>query len=310
MSEEIVSGSQTETAPEVQEAFVDAREAFGLPAKQVEQQVSDDAEHDNEGRSVNDPPATEEVIVPKKMTVKHNKEDVEVDISTDELLSDHLQRSLGLNKERERRSEAEKNLDRVAKLQGFKDHSELVANLDRIEKERQQQQVDQFQQAKQKIIDDLVYNGVDEQTAREYAENNPLVQQAKAAMEEKQRIEQERSQQETEKQRLSGWRQLYEAFPEAEETAKAFAEGGKPDWFTSEMESMIVQGYRPLDAYKLAHMDKIQTQTKKAAEQRAIKQQILGQRAQVEGQAPVDNTPQASEELKNAFSMFGLDKQS
>lgn len=304
MSEEIEVGSQTVESPEVEETGIDAREAFGLPPKETQEVTNDNAEVEIES---DEPPAKVETPESKKMTVKHNKEDVEVDISTDELLADHLQRSLALTKERERRSEVEKNLDRVAKLQGFKDHSELVANLDRIEQERQQQQVDQFQQAKQKIIDDLVYNGVDEQTAREYADNNPLVQQARATMEKEQLQEQERQRQSFEQQRLSGWAQLYEAFPDVAETAKDFVDGGKPDWFTSEMESMVSQGYKPLDAYRLAHMDKIKTQTKKQGEQKAIKQQILGQRAQVEGQSPLDNTPQASEELKNAFSMFGLD---
>jgi hypothetical protein len=268
----------------------------------VEDKVADentDVEEESE-----DPPAIVDAPEPKKLTVKFNKEVIEVD---EDKIPELVEKGMALDKVRERAKQRENELDRAAKLLGYKDHAELTANLDRIEQERQKQQEDQFQQAKQKIIDDLVYNGVDEQTAIAYAENNPLVQQAKAAMEEKQRIEQERIQQSTEQQRLASWAQLYEAFPEAAESAKAFSEGGKPDWFTPEMESMVSAGYKPLDAYRLAHMDKIQTQTKKQAEQKAIKQQILGQRAQVEGQAPVDNTPQASEALKSAFSMFGLD---
>lgn len=301
MSEEIVSSSQTETAPDVQEeVFADPREAFGLPPKEA----SDDVVNDDEGRSDNDPPAKEEVAEPKKMTVKYNKEDVEID---EDKIPEYVQKGLALDKTRELAKQRENELDRAAKLLGYKDHGELTVNLDRIERERQQQQVDQFQQAKQKIIDDLVYNGVDEQTAIEYAENNPLVQQARATMEKEQLQEQARQLQSFEQQRLSGWAQLYETFPDVGETAKDFADGGKPTWYTSEMESMVAQGYKPLDAYRLAHMDKIQTQTKKQAEQKAIKQQMLGQRAQVEGQSPIDNTPQASEELRSAFSAFGLD---
>jgi hypothetical protein len=305
MSEEIVSSSQTETAPEVQEQEVvtDAREAFGLPPK--EEQASDDVDHDEEGRSVNEPPAKEEEKPEgKKITVKYNKEDIEID---EDKIPEYVQKGLALDKQRDIAKQRENELDRAAKLLGYKDHAELTVNLDRIEQEAQQQAQDQFEQAKQKIINDLVYNGVDEQAAREYAENNPLIQQARAAMQEKQQQEQIRQQQSLEQQRNSSWVTLYETFPDIVESSKAFTDGGRPDWYTNEMESMVNQGYKPLDAYRLAHMDKIQTQSKKATEQKVIKQQMLGQRAQVEGNAPVDNTPQASEELRGAFSAFGLD---
>lgn len=301
MSEEIEIGSQTVESPKVEESGIDAREAFGLPPKETQEVTSDNAEVESD-----EPPAKAETPESKKITVKYNKEDVEID---EDKIPEYVQKGLALDKTREIAKQRENELDRAAKLLGYKDHAELTVNLDRIEQERQQQQVDQFQQAKQKIIDDLVYNGVDEQTAREYAENNPLVQQARATMEKEQLQEQARQLQSFEQQRLSGWAQLYETFPDVGETAKDFADGGKPQWYTSEMESMVAQGYKPLDAYRLAHMDKIQTQTKKQAEQKAIKQQMLGQRAQVEGQSPIDNTPQASEELRNAFSMFGLDPQ-
>jgi hypothetical protein len=306
MEEEIVSSSQTETAPETQEeVFADPREAFGLPQKE---EASTDAEHDEEGRSVNDPPATEEKPAePKLFKVKHNKDEVEVDISTDEKLTDHLQRSLALDKERERAKQSQNDLDRAAKLLGYKDHAELTANLDRIEKEHQQQAQDQFEQAKQSIIDQLVYNGVDEQAAREYAENNPLVKQAKAAMEKEQAQEVQRQQRTAEQQRLSSWDELYKAFPDLVDDSKKFSEGGRADFYTPEMERMYMAGYKPLDAYKLAHMDKIQTQTKKQTEQKVIKQQLLGQRSQVEGTSPVDTTPAVDPALKSAFSAFGLD---
>src|SRR5690606_11945209 len=105
-------------------------------------------EEEGEKSSDDKPPAKEDVkeekIEPKTVKVKHNKEEVEVDIS-DEKLTDHLQRSLALDKERERRTEYEKHLDRVAKLQGFNTHAELIANLDRIEQEKQQAQKDQFE---------------------------------------------------------------------------------------------------------------------------------------------------------------------
>lgn len=285
MSEENASVSQNEAsetlAPE-RDAETEALYAsFDLKPAAEKKEIVFPGSEQQEKEEDKAPPAIEEAKTePKKITVKYNKEDVEID---EDKIPEFVQKGLALDKERERRSELEKNLDRAAKLAGFKDHSEYVANFDRIEQQAQQQAVDQFEQAKKKIIDDLVYNGVDEAVAKEYAENNPLVQQAKAALEEKNIIQQQSQRQTEESQRLAEWSKLYDAFPEAGETAKLFADNGRPDWYTPEMESMVKQGYKPLDAYKLAHMDKIQTQSKKQMEQKLIKQQHLGTRAQVEG---------------------------
>lgn len=295
MSDEIVSGSQTETNDVEIERDAETEslyDTFGVRPQQAEkkdiafpnmEQVEQQADEHEEGDELSDPPAIEETKTePKKLTVKHNKQDVEVDISTDEKLTDHLQRSLALDKVREQAKQRETELDRAAKLLGYKDHAELTANLDKIEQERVQQQTDQFEALKQQVIEDLMYNGVNEEAAKEYAENNPLVQQARAALQEKQQAEQAQRQQTTEQQRLTDWKQLYDTLPDVAESAKAFSEGKNPDWYTPDMQSMIERGYKPLDAYKLAHGDKITAQTRKATEQKLIKQQQLGVRAQVD----------------------------
>lgn len=304
MSEQ--DGSQTvETQQNESAAISDAFEAFGIKPP-TEQSDAADSQADASNGEESEPPAKAEQQTEQKpgLRVKYNKEEVEI---PEDQVTEYVQKGLALDKERERRSEYEKALDRAAKLQGFKDHADLIANLDRIEQEREQQQKDQFDSLRQQVIDDLVANGVDEQAAREYAENNPLVKQAREALQEKERLQSEQQTVKQQQETAAKWAQLYETFPDLVESSKVFNDGGKPDWYNAEMESMIAQGYHPLHAYKLAHMDKIQQQTTKQTEQKLIKQQQLGLRSQVEADAPGQIEPEVSDELRSAFSMFGID---
>lgn len=308
MSEQ--NGSQTGTPTETQEtAVADWRTALGLPSDITDDEADngseDAAEQVETGKE--DPAAIQEQPKPdsKKLVVKFNKEDIEVD---DEKVPELVQKGLALDKEREKRSEYEKNLDRVAKLQGYKDHSDLIANLDRIEQEREETQKRQFDDLQDKMITDLEYNGVSREDAIAYLQNNPVLQQAKKAMEESDQL---RIQQEVAKKQQENnqkWAELYESFPDLLETAKAFNDGGKPDWYTPDMEQMVVQGYHPMHAYKLAHLDQIQTKTKKQTEQQIIKQQMLGTRAKVETLTPPDDSAEVPDSVKAAFAMFGLDQ--
>jgi hypothetical protein len=291
MIEEEVIGSQSEESEESETSYNDALKAFG-----VEPEVKTEETEEK-------PTPAIEKAEPKKLTVKYNKEDVEIE---EDKIPELVEKGMNLDKVRNQKNEYEKALDRVAKQQGYKDHAELIANLDRIELEKEQQQKDQFDQMKQKIIEDLVYNGVDEQTAREYAENNPLVKEARIALQERDRVRQEQQAQSMEQQRLAGWQELYNAFPDIAEDAKKFSEGKRADFYTPEMEAMVNQGYKPIDAYKLAHMNRLQTQTKKATEQRIIKEQHLGLRSKVETTSAPDNEPQVPKALADAFAAFGL----
>src|SRR5690606_20804922 len=72
------------------------------------------------------------------------------------------------------------------------------------------------------------------------------------------------------------WDTLYEKYPDLIESSRAFDEGKAPDWFNAEMQNRIQRGYDPLDAYELANRDKITAQTRRATEQKVIKQQQLG----------------------------------
>src|SRR5438105_4724003 len=117
--------SQSDNVQEVIEdddaAITDALAAFGIPKPTAEESTSED---DTDGSDK--PVATQETDKPegKKRVVKFNKEDREV---AEEEVDELLQKGLALDKERERRSEYEKALDRVAKQQGYKDHADLIA---------------------------------------------------------------------------------------------------------------------------------------------------------------------------------------
>lgn len=79
------------------------------------------------------------------------------------------------------------------------------------------------------------------------------------------------------------WQELYNSYPDLVESSQAFTKGETPDWFNPQMQAMIDRGYDPKDAYVLANGDVLNAQTKKKAEQQAIKNQHLGKRSQVEG---------------------------
>lgn len=268
-----------------------------------------DIKEEQEEQSVNDkPPAKEEVKVEQRIEkVKHNKEETEVDISTTEKLHDHLQRSLALDKERERKTELEKNLDRAAKIAGYKDHTEYVANFDKMEQQQQEQDKNAYNELRQDLRQQAEDAGLDPDKVEAYLNDHPLMKEAQQAIQERDssRLEQETQ---TRKQTIHNqWQELYKAYPEIVEDSNKFTpEGGKADFYTPEMESMVNAGYKPLDAYRLAHMDKIQTKTVKASQQRLIKEQQLGLRSQVETNAAPDNEPAVPTALANAFEAFGM----
>lgn len=299
--EEEIGGSHTDDdrqeSPETltESDVKDVFEAFGLT-----KETKPDEEDEKEAPAIEKPKSE-----PKKVTFKFDKEDREVEV-TDDNLPEYLQKATAFDRQKERTQEYERDLDRAAKLAGFKDHAELRANLDKMEQNQVKAKEDAFHNARQKVIDDLVYNGVSEEAAIEFAENNPLVQQARQAMEERQQLESERQQQSVKQKVQSEWNQLYEAFPDIRDSSQAFTKGESPEWYTTEMKAMVEQGYKPLDAYRLAHMDKIQSQTKKATEQRIIKEQRLGLRSRVETNTTPDTEPQVSAELASAFEAFGL----
>lgn len=302
-----VSASQSETIQETtaetpQDAVQSALEAFGIsvPSKQED----DPTERSEDEAS---PAAIQDETTPqaesKKLKVKFNKEDIEID---EEQVPELVQKGLALEKERQKKSEYEKALDRAARLQGYESHEDFIANLDKIEQERQKKQEDEYAALRTELLDELEANGIDRDKAEQFIENHPLMQQARQAAEEKKKIDQERQQMTVQQQAEADWRQLYDAFPDIVESAQAFSQGGTPDWYTEEMNDLITAGYKPLHAYKLAHMDKIQTQTKRQLEQKLVKEQRLGTRAQVETDVRGSTEDEVPSDVASAFAAFGL----
>jgi len=270
----------------VNEAFA----AFGLEVKQ--EQDTDNAQEPT------DPPIeTEEER--KGIKVKYNKEEVFID---EDKIPEYARKGLNYDKVEERMRQREAELDRVAKLQGYKDYAELAANLDKIEQEAQQQKEQQWQDLRQQLREEAEYNGLDTEKLDAWLDNHPLLQEAQRAVQERQQMEQERQTQTATQQWESKWQDLYTAYPEL----KTATDGDTPEWYTPEMQIRIDRGYDPKDAYELAHRDTLLQRSKQQATQRAIKEQRLGLRSQVEGDERGETEPEVPAELSAAFAAFGL----
>ena len=149
MIEEEVIGSHTEDDHEQQDSrtdipMEDVYKAFGIdkPGEQQDEKVKEDA------------PAIEQKPEPKTIKVKVDKEEREFDVSDDKL-PEYVQKAYALDKERERKSELEKSLDRAAKLAGLNTHEELLANLDKMEQANQKAQEDAYARLRDELLSDL-----------------------------------------------------------------------------------------------------------------------------------------------------------
>lgn len=292
-----------ETNEEINEDNIDEVLAlFGVETEDDEEVNEPDTEEvedaeDSDEEVIEEPPAKEV----KKVKVKFDKEEREVEV-TEENLPEFIQKALALDRERTRKTEYEKALDRVARLSGFKNHAEFIANLDKIEQEQIKKQQTELDQLQDRLLAELEENGVDRELAKQYLENNPLVQQAKLAIQEREQLLLQQKQIETEQSNAERWNALFTKYPELVEEAGE----GTPSWYTPEMERRVKAGYDPIDAYELAHRDKIFEQTKKQAEQAALKKQMLNKRSQVVEQGIAQPEPEVPKELSTAFSLFGL----
>jgi hypothetical protein len=310
MSEQ--TGSQTvdtQHAEDKSKAIQDARSAFGIPIpSETQNEPEEPVESFSDMEEQDDPPAKEDdqKDQPQKfrIKVKYKKQDVEVD---EDQLPELVQKGLALDKERERKSEYQKALDRAARLQGFKDHKEFLANLDRIEAEAKKKEESEFKQLREELRQQAEDAGIDPNMLEQFIENHPLMREAKrikAESEERAREEQERRQREEMERQ---WAELYESYPDLMEDAQAFTRGETPSFYTQQMQDLIAKGYHPLHAYQLAHLDKITSRVKEQTRQAEIKKQIYNKRSQVETQVNDDLEPEIPENVASAFAAFGLD---
>lgn len=299
-SEEVTDQSAPPQVDEKESARQTAFEAFGL----VEDEEAPPTKTEKAPESV---PPIEQEAERKGIKVKYNKEEVFID---EDKVPEYARKGLNYDKVEGRAKELQDALDRTARLNGFKDHSEYLANLDKIEQEREQAKEREFEELEQSLFDELVENGLDEKKAREYIDSHPLLSEARALKAERAEEQQKQQQQMSQQQTREKWDQLYLAYPELVESSTVFDRGETPDWYTPDMQTRIARGYDPLDAYELAHKTTIIDRNKQMAKQQAIKEQRLGLRAQVETDANADLEPEVPDNLASAFSLFGLGKES
>lgn len=297
MSEQIANHSEeTPVTAEQDQATEAIFEAFGMPRQPVEKKEIEFPTVTNQSETVNDQTETAPTTEPtaeaapaesekRGIKVKYNGEERVVDETEAPTL---IQKGMNYDKVQQRLLEQQKALDEVAQLQGFKDHADLIANIPKLREQQQQKERDEFEKLKQDLRQEFEDNGMDADKAIAYVDNHPLVKKALAELEKSEQRNMQEQQERARQENIGRWNELYQAFPELVESSQAFNSGDRPEWYTAEMESMINRGYAPKDAYTLLNMDKIQTQSKKQMEQKVIKQQQLGNRAQVEGQAATE----------------------
>jgi hypothetical protein len=301
-------------------------EIIGSQSEESEQHDNDEGmgevlslfgiEDEEDEKSYNDKtPAKEDVIEDKKeprtIKVKHNKEEIEADVS-DEKLPELVQRSLALDKERERRTESERNLDRAAKLAGYKDHAAYVADFDNIEKQQQQKEQNAHNQLLAELREQAEDAGLDGDKIEAFLMNHPVVKEAERVKQERETERVQTKEQEAKRETEQKWNSMYSdprvlaVFPTIVEDSQAFERGETATFFTPEMQERIQKGYDPIDAIMLAHADKFQGLSKKKTEQRVIKEQHLGLRSRVETTNDSDKEPSVPNALASAFAAFGL----
>jgi hypothetical protein len=260
-------------------------------------------EADPEPATEEDPP-TDQEPERKGITVKFNKEDVFIE---DEKVAEYARKGLNYEKVEGRAKEYEAALDRAAKLNGYKDHAEYVANLDRLEQQAIQHKEDAFTELRQQMREEAENAGIDPERLDAWLDNNPLLQQAKEVMDRDKAAQETQKQQQSEEAMLKGWQNLFAKYPDL---ASAMSEEGQAaEWFTPAIQEKINRGYDPIDAYELANRDKISAEERKMAEQNVLKQQRLNKRAAVvtTGGEARDEV-EVPKELADAFSLFGIDQ--
>jgi hypothetical protein len=298
MSEEIANHS--EESPEIQtDAETEAVYAsFGLTPKAEKKEiefpvVNDDPKpeetEDSEPTTVQEKPA-------KGIKVKFLGEEKEV---PEDEAPTWIQKGMNHDRLQEKLSEQQKALDEVAVLQGFKDHADLIANLPKLREQQQKQRQTELDNMKADMLDQLEANGIDREAAEKWIENHPTFKAGREALENQRVADQKAAESER-------WGELYKKYPNLWEDVQK-SNGAPVEWFSGEFERMVQEGNRPLLVYEHLFRDQIQAKTKKDTEQKLIKQQQLGARAQVEGSgAPEPEANDLLPEQRALAELYGV----
>ena len=289
---------QTQEIP-LEDRVSGALELFGVTPSGEKETATNESE-EKEIEQEEEVPVIEQPTNVRK--VKYNKQEVEV---PEEQVDELLQKGLALDKVREKQSEAEKALQRAAKLAGYEKVDDYLKNLDNIEKEAVKQKQDHLTDLRNQLREEAENAGLDPQRVDEWLDNNPLLAEARKVLD---REEQEREaikQRQAEEMNIKGWEALFQKYPTIADEMDE--EGQSAPWLTPEMVERIKRGYDPIDAYELVHRDKLVSSEKEKARQDVLKQQRLNKRAAVEGNVTGEPDDGVPDSVKGAFAMFGLD---
>ncbi|OMF48596.1 hypothetical protein [Paenibacillus peoriae] len=288
-----------ETPDTTGNAVDEALEMFGITREQEQAEPEEPQDQQEDVEPEGESPAIADE--PKKLIVKVNKEEIEVD---DDQIPELVQKGFGLDKERQRRTEAEQYLQRAAKLAGFETADEYLANLDKIEQQAIQKKQDDFDLLKQQLREDAENAGIDPDYLDRYLDAHPLLQQAREVVERESKSQETQKQEAQQQQLLKGWEELFSQHPELVENAPA--EGEKPVWLTAEMDELIELGYKPIHAFEVTNRDKFLAAERKRTEQDVIKKQRLNKRSQVEKEAVADTEPEIDSGILSGAALFGV----
>lgn len=281
-------------------------EAFGIdyPSTESSKEEREDQEEDPDIDSGEEDPAIDPANPAdiKGLQVKYNGHETLV---PDEEVRGYVEKGMNYEKIKGRNQQYESALDRLARQQGYKDHAELLDNLDQIEQAAVQKRKDDFDGLQQSLREDAVSAGIDPDVLDQYLKQHPLLQQAQELIQQSEQSQVLQTQQAEQQQQVEAWESFFRKYPDL---AKEVSEDGtSAPWLTQDMQARIQRGYDPVDAYELVHRDKLSAQTRKQVEQSFIKNQRLNKRSQVETNPPGSLEPQVPQELRAAFAAFGLD---
>jgi hypothetical protein len=298
MSEQVASHS--EDVPDEQKGLSDEQYAeimshLGYEAKNPQKAAEETTNEEEDEDDNTEASATEQTKSVRK--VKFNKKEVEIEEGQ---IDEYLQKGLALDKERERKSELEKALQRAAKLAGFDSHEDYLQSLDKLEEQAKQREKDQFEDLKKQIREDAESAGLDPEKVEQFIENHPLMKQAQEAIAERDKREQESKAAQERSTLEKQWEELFTKYPD-------LANSDDAEWLTPDMDAKLKRGYHPLDAYELVHRDKILAEERSKGRQAAIKDSRLNKRAAVEKNVSPETDDGVPDVVKGAFKMFGLD---
>lgn len=131
-------------------------------------------------------------------------------------------------------------LDKIARLNGFRDRHEYKKWVDE-------------QEHRERIEREALKLGIDPDAYMQHFE--PVAKEVEELKKKLATYEEKLTEKEMQERNQQLWGELYEAYPHLLEDAKAWEKGETPSFYTEKMQKYLEKGYDPIDAYELAHKD-------------------------------------------------------